>query len=96
MTMFKGTFTPPEFTQEDLEEIEGRDGYADELSVDDNRLAVVYVRHLCRHVRSQEPMNRNEWGRMREWARGFHDEAQQFKTDVFRLLRQVKLEDEKE
>jgi hypothetical protein len=91
MTSFQGTFTAPEFTLEDLEEIEGRDGYPD-ISENESNTATVYVRHLCRVIRSQEVMDRNEWCQLREFARSFPEEAQQVKRDLFRLLKKVDVE----
>lgn len=97
MTQFIGKFEPPLFTTEDLDEIESRlqDEYEYEgITAEESGAAKVYISHLCRVIRSESNLDRNDWHGFREWSRGISDKAQQLKKDMFRLIKAVQVSDE--
>ena len=89
MTEFKGTSTPPPFGVADLNEIETRASCEGYPEAPQGSLGAVYVKDLCKKIRGGETMNAGDWQQYRLWARNIPGDAQQLKTDLYRLLKEV-------
>jgi len=90
MTIARGTFTLP-FTAADVDElIREIDSRTDAVT---DETAKLYMRHLLRIIKAGDTMPREEWHRQRELARDIPIIHQELKTDFYRLLKIVKVED---
>lgn len=94
----KGHFTPPDFTSEHLEEIEARvlnSHRYDKVEEDVCRQGQVYLDFLARAIRAERRIPREDRAQIRAWARDIvPDEAQELKTDLYRLLAEVEVEED--
>lgn len=88
MAIAKGTFNFP-FTKE------AKDKMIDEAEdrLVEGQLSSVYIRHLITKSRIGDSIPREEWHRLREFAREIPMSQQDLKSDMFRLLKFVQVED---
>ena len=95
MTEFTGLFSSPPFETRDREAIESRlqEDYPD-TGEEDNRIGKSNLAFLCKLHRSGESLDRVQWHQLREWSRDLPTDAQQLKTDAYRLLKAVSVSDE--
>ena len=88
MAIAKGTFNFP-FTKEEkdamIDEAEGR--------LVEGELSSVHIKHLITQSRAGESMPRDEWHQLREFAREIPMGQQELKSDMFRLLKFIQVED---